>query len=141
MEYLFDHERLEVYQEAIAFVAWWSERSSACCKGAPSIKDQMDRASTSMPLNIAEGNGKYSPRDRNRFLQVAYASTLECAAGLDVLVARRQMAREKARDGKVRLRRIVAMLIGLMNRNAGRIAEAQTPTRWRAWTWTCPTDW
>jgi four helix bundle protein len=53
----FDHERLEVYREAIAFTAWLG----ALLEGAVrvgEVKDQLDRASTSIPLNIAEGNGK-----------------------------------------------------------------------------------
>jgi hypothetical protein len=38
MQDYFDHEKLGVYQEAIAFVAWWAEVSPQCAAPA-SIKD------------------------------------------------------------------------------------------------------
>lgn len=52
------------------------------------VYDQLDRASTSIPLNIAEGNGKYTPKDRCRFFDIARGSAFECAAVLDVLTAK-----------------------------------------------------
>ena len=64
----FDHERLEVYREAIAFVAWLSGLLEETVR-AGDVKDQLDRASTSIPLNIAEGNGKYSPEGSLPFLR------------------------------------------------------------------------
>jgi four helix bundle protein len=54
----FDHEKLDVYQESIAFCGWVGEFLAAISPGA-AAKDQLDRASTSIPLNIAEGNGKF----------------------------------------------------------------------------------
>jgi four helix bundle protein len=83
----FDHEKLEVYREAIAFVGWLSPLLEATLR-IGEVKEQLDRASTSIPLNIAEGNGKYTPKDRCRFFDIAHGSTLECAAGLDILVAK-----------------------------------------------------
>ncbi len=83
----FDHEKLNVYQALIKFVTWATELISKV-KGKVAVKDQLDRASTSIPLNIAEGNGKFAIRDRCRFLDFARGSTLECAACLDVLVAK-----------------------------------------------------
>ena len=56
----FDHEKPDVYREAIAFIAWLSALLEGTVR-VGEVKDQLDRASTSIPLNIAEGNGKYSP--------------------------------------------------------------------------------
>jgi len=84
------------------------------------VKDQLDRASTSISLNIAEGNGKYTAKDRCRFFDIAHGSALECAAGLDILVAKSKATREQIRPGKESLQRIVRMLIGLIKRNSGR---------------------
>src|SRR5881227_43707 len=95
----FDHEKLEVYREAIAFIAWLSALLEGTVRTGE-VKDQLDRASTSIPLNIAEGNGKYSPKDRCRFFDIAHGSALECAAGLDILVARAKVTPEQIRPGK-----------------------------------------
>jgi four helix bundle protein len=114
----FDHEKLEVYREAIAFVAWISEVLETTSR-AGDVKDQLDRASTSIPLNIAEGNGKYSPKDRCRFFDTVHGSALECAAGLDTLVANKLTA-DQIRPGKERLQRIVRMLMGLIKRFSNR---------------------
>ncbi|MHC4917139.1 MAG: four helix bundle protein [Planctomycetota bacterium] len=40
----------------------------------------MRRASQSIPLNIAEGNGKRSKTDRNRYLDTSRGSALESAS-------------------------------------------------------------
>src|SRR6478736_5618153 len=79
MKTYFDHERLNVYQEAIAFCGWVGDLLNEISAKA-AAKDQLDRASTSLPLNIAEGNGKFSDADRSRFLEIARGSALECAA-------------------------------------------------------------
>jgi four helix bundle protein len=38
---------------------------------------QLRRASISICSNIAEGNSRFSPRDRSRFFEIAYSSTME----------------------------------------------------------------
>src|ERR1700724_3774895 len=88
MKIYFDHEKGDVYQEAIGFCGWVGDFINGISAKA-AAKDQLDRASTSIPLNIAEGNGKFSDADRGRFLEIARGSALECAACLDVLVARK----------------------------------------------------
>ena len=102
----FDHEKLEVYRESIAFCAWVGEFLPLIPSKA-SAKDQLDRASTSIPLNIAEGNGKFSARDRARFLAMARGSALECAACLDVLVARKLAKSDQVGEAKGQLGGIV----------------------------------
>ena len=115
MKTYFDHEKLDVYRESIAFCAWTGELlNSISAKAA--AKDQLDRASTSVPLNIAEGNGKFSAKDRARFLEIARGSALECAAGLDVLVARKLVTWAQIESAKANLARIVQMLMGMLRR-------------------------
>jgi four helix bundle protein len=115
MKIYFDHEKLDVYREAIAFCAWTGELLNTIAAKA-AAKDQLDRASTSIPLNIAEGNGKFSPKDRARFLEIARGSALECAACLDVLVARKLATPEQIENAKENLARIVQMLMGMLRR-------------------------
>ena len=118
-EFWFDHERLEVYRESIAFVAWVSDLLDGTLR-VGDVKDQLDRASTSIPLNLAEGNGKFGPKDRCRFFDTAHGSALECAAALDVLVAKRKVTFDQIRPGKESLQKIVRMLMGLIKRNSTR---------------------
>ena len=115
MKTYFDHERLNVYQEAIAFCGWVGDLLNEITVKA-AAKDQLDRASTSLPLNIAEGNGKFSDADRSRFLEIARGSALECAACLDVLVVRKFIATERIVPGKEQLVRVVNMLMGMLKR-------------------------
>ena len=117
----FDHEKLDVYQEAIGFVSWVDELLEGIPKNL-AVHNQLDRASTSIPLNIAEGNGKYTAADRCRFFDIARGSALECAACLDVLVAKKRI--DSAEPGKVILVRIVSMLVGLIrSTSASRVHE------------------
>src|SRR5688500_428120 len=118
----FDHEKLKVYQSSIAFITW-STDLLVQVQAKAAVKDQLDRASKSVPLNIAEGNGKFAIRDRCRFLDFARGSALECAACLDVLVAKRLVEAEEIRAGKTQLLEIVSMLIGLTNSWSARNQE------------------
>ena len=125
----FDHERLNVYQEAIRFVTWIDGLLDSIPKNL-AVHSQLDRASTSIPLNIAEGNGKHTAPDRCRFLDIARGSALECAACLDVLVAKRRLAH--ADEGKEMLIRIVSMLIGLIrSTSVDRVHERKSQYRVR----------
>ena len=117
MTAVFDHEKLTVYQRSISFVGW----AESIIEDQPkslAARDQLDRASTSVPLNIAEGNGKFTATDRCRFFDIARGSALECAACLDVLVAKRRITAERIAEGKAMLLEIVAMLIGLIKSNS-----------------------
>lgn len=113
MQAVFDHEKLNVYQEAIRFVA----RAEDILESIPrnlAVCNQLDRASTSIPLNISEGNGKFTAADRCRFFDNARGSALECAGCLDVLVAKKRISQEQAELEKIILAGIVSMLVGLI---------------------------
>jgi four helix bundle protein len=121
-EFWFDHEKLQVYREAIDFSAWVSMLLESMAR-LSDVKDQLDRASTSVPLNIAEGNGKFTLKDRCRFFDIAHGSALECAAGLDILVAKAKLTPDQIRPGKERLQKVVRMLMGLIKKNSTRDYE------------------
>lgn len=113
----FDHEKLNVYQSAIQFVAWATEILKIVPKSA-AAHNQLDRASTSISLNIAEGNGKFTAADRCRFFDNARGSALESAACLDVLVAKSILPIRETLAGKEMLFDIVCMLVGLIRSNS-----------------------
>ncbi len=114
---IFDHDRLDVYRLSIDYVASSFDIAkdlSGCHRHA---RDQWLRAAQSIPLNIAEGNGKRSLKDRSRFLDIARGSALECAAVQDVLAATDGMEDQRNGELKRTLRRIVSMLTRLIARS------------------------
>jgi len=117
MKPLFDHEKLRVYQAAITFVAWAEPILDRVPKSA-AARDHLDRAGTSIPLNIAEGNGKFTAPDRCHFFDIARGSAVEAAACLDVFVAKRRFTADEVLPGKEQLADIVSMLVGLIKSNS-----------------------
>ena len=109
MRTYFDHETLNVYQVALELNGWVGDLLAAT-EAKAAAKDQLDRAATSIPLNIAEGNGKFSRRDRARFFDIARGSALEAAASLDVLVSRKLTTQTQVVPAKEQLVQIVNML-------------------------------
>ena len=112
-----DHEKLEVYQASLAFITWLESILRDVPKSL-AVADQLDRASTSIPLNIAEGNGKFTGADRCRYFDNARGSALECAAALDVLVAKGRSPSQDVVPGKDQLWSIVSMLVALIKANS-----------------------
>lgn len=109
----FGHEKLRVYQMSLEYFAF---ANSICAKLKGTnrfTRDQLIRASQSIPLNIAEGNGKTSDPDRKRFFEIARSSSLECAAIQDVLEISKAISINQNKTGKEILNQIVAMLIAL----------------------------
>jgi four helix bundle protein len=112
-----DHEKLDVYQDSLQFITWTLPLLEKLPASA-SVRNQLDRASTSVPLNIAEGNGKFTSADRCRFFDNARGSALECAACLDVAVAKCFVEATEIQSGKATLVGIVSMLFGLIRANS-----------------------
>jgi four helix bundle protein len=113
MKTYFDHEKLNVYHVALEF-NYWVGGLLASVEAKAAAEDQLDRAATSIPLNLAEGNGKFSRRDRARFFDIARGSALEAAASLDVLVSRKVITQAQVVPAKEQLVQIVNMLMGLL---------------------------
>jgi len=110
----FDHEKLEVYSIAIDFSALADSLVGAFPRGNSAIADQLDRAATSVVLNIAEGAGEFSGSEKARFYRMAKRSATECAAAFDVLRVRKLAEAPALSKGRELLLRIVSMLIKLI---------------------------
>jgi four helix bundle protein len=121
-EYFFDHERLNVYKKALDFIQYTNAILSRI-QFKSEIKEQLDRSSISILLNIAEGNGKFSGKDRCRYFDISMGLTLESAACLDILYVKKVINEEERYRGKEILNDIVAMLIGLIKSNSDRVYE------------------
>lgn len=81
---MFDFQKLEVYNKAKVFHLH-CKRIILENKLDQYVKNQLGRASFSVPLNIAEGSGKFSKKDRRNFFIIARASAFECVAIIDIL--------------------------------------------------------
>lgn len=110
------HEKLDVYRLSIGYVAWVYEKANSLNGVHRPARDQWLRASQSIPLNIAEGNGKTAEADRRRYFEIARGSALECAAIQDVLVVGQALDPVESRKRKVELDRMAAMLSRLGKR-------------------------
>ena len=109
-ESIFDHERLEVHRPAIEYVAT-SYRIATSLNGPErQACDSWWWAVQSIPLNIAEGNGKQRLKDKNRLAEIAHGPTLKCAAIHDALLSFDAIDSERHVAGKTDLKWIVLML-------------------------------
>ncbi|MDQ3413402.1 MAG: four helix bundle protein [Verrucomicrobiota bacterium] len=130
MRLYFDHEKLEVYQLELAFIAWITPlltkvKQSTTTTRTAEVIDQLDRASLSALLNTAEGNGRRQRQTRAKFLDDARGSATECAACLDALVAKKLSSAEEVTEGKELLLRIVSILTKLIERFDQRLNEEE----------------
>jgi four helix bundle protein len=119
---LFGHEKLIVYQKALEFIEW-SDKICSRIHWNVNARNHLERASDSILFNIAEGNGKFTAKDRCNFFDIAHGSALECSSCLDSLLARRKISEEELLNGKNQIKEIVSMLIGLIKSNSDRIYE------------------
>ena len=112
----FDHEKLDVYQASVEFVALSDDIVEHLPRGRAYLADQLVRAATSIPLNIAEGAGEFSSSEKARFYRMAKRSATECAAILDVCRSLALLDEAPFQRGRDLLVRIVAMLTKMAQR-------------------------
>ncbi|MFH0946269.1 MAG: four helix bundle protein [Planctomycetota bacterium] len=110
------HEKLDVYRLSISYVAWVYEKAKTLDGVHRAAREQWLRASQSIPLNIAEGNGKTAAPDRRRYFEIARGSALECAAIQDVLVVGGALDEPESWNRKKEIDRMAVMLSRLGGR-------------------------
>lgn len=106
----FDHEKLDVYKVAMEYVVIVEHIVKKLPQGRAYLAQQLQRAGTSIPLNIAEGAGEFSKSEKARFYRMAKRSATECAAILDVCGCLELVERDRLESGHELLLRIVSML-------------------------------
>jgi len=112
---MLDYEKLDMYQVSIQFLALAIKIIDKLPKGNATIGDQFKRASLSVPLNIAEGTGKNTKADKQRFYTIARGSAMECGAVLDVCKILKIIEPLEYDQVKKLLIRIVGMLTKMSN--------------------------
>ena len=116
MEFYFDFERLNVYQKSLDFI----DKICDIYEKFPqdykiSIGSNLVRAALSIANNIAEGNGKFSQKEKNRYFGISLDSARECISVFDGLRRRNLIDEEHylelRKDGK----EITIMIFGLIH--------------------------
>ncbi len=95
---MFPFEKLEVYNKAFAMqrkvMVYLSDN-----KSLPGyIRNQYGRANLSIMLNLAEGSGRTTNKDRKNFFIIARGSVFECVAIIDLLLAQNEVSLELHTD-------------------------------------------
>jgi four helix bundle protein len=113
MSFMF--EKLEVYQRAVNF----AERVAVLTKNFPAhghyhLVDQLRRASLSISLNIAEGNGRWHIKDRKNFWWIARGSVFECVPLLELCKREELISEDMWAELKVELEVLSKMLTALI---------------------------
>ena len=106
----FSHETLHVYQQGLHLCELLVTDVLTPNMQQNRIARRVDEASTSLVLNIAEGNGRYSQLDQRQFITVAEEAGIKLAAYLDLLPMSNP---ESVQSAKSVLHEVMAMLIGL----------------------------
>jgi four helix bundle protein len=109
MPFLF--EKLEVYQRAVNL----AERITHLTEGFPPrghyhLVDQLRRASLSISLNIAEGNGRWHAKDRRNFFLIVRGSVFECVPLVELCRREKLITEETAAALKTELEVLSKML-------------------------------
>jgi len=118
MPFLF--EKLKVYQRSVDFAESMMTVTSEFPKGYYFLRDQLNRASTSIAANIAEGNGRFTKADRKNFFIIARGSVHECMPFLELALRKQLISKEQFDDLKKNLEEISRMLTGLIKGNEKR---------------------
>jgi four helix bundle protein len=111
----FMFENLEVCQKSFDFVDEVSDIIENFERGHYHICDQFGRASLSILLNIAEGNGKWHTADRKKFFLIARGSAFECIPLLKICLRRNILTSIQHQDMKQKVKSSLMMLSKLIS--------------------------
>ena len=112
-----DPERLPVYQTALAHIVIAERIARKAPRGHAALADQLRRASSSIVLNIAEGAGEFSPKEKARFYRLARRSATECMA-VEEIYRRLEFADDvELAESKRLLVSAIAQLVGMIRMN------------------------
>lgn len=111
-----DHSKLDVYHRSLELLDRLDQIQDLMPPGRAHLKDQLDRAGTSVVLNIAEGAGEFSLPDKQRFYRMARRSATETAAILDILERRKSVSPDLIQPARELIVRVVSMLARLASK-------------------------
>ncbi len=115
----FPFEDLDVYKRSIQFsteVESILDRERK--RMSRSMADQLSRAALSIPLNIAEGSGRWHKPEKRQFFWIARGSSFECVPILEILLKKNFVTNEEREAFRGQLEIIGKMLTKLIQSHA-----------------------
>lgn len=107
-------ERLEVYRKSMDVVDLVESAARSPSRGSRHLMSQLRRAAASIPLNIAEGYGRFNPGEKKRFYLIARGSCFESIAAAELCHRSRIIDESRFRSLRGLLEEISRMLTGLI---------------------------
>jgi four helix bundle protein len=122
------YRELKVWQRAMTLtVAIYRETRNWPQDERFGLINQIRRAATSIPLNIAEGAGNDSDKEFRRFLQIALRSTYEVMTTMEIACNLDFLSREYGDSLLEEADEIAAMIVGLMKSLGWRNRHTKRP--------------
>jgi four helix bundle protein len=107
-------DQLDAYRVALEYVALTRPLVLRLRRSELVLADQLHRAVLSIPCNLAEGAGEFSPGDKRRFYRYALRSSTETVALLDCIHAAALLADDEHARCRILGIRLVAMMTRLV---------------------------
>jgi four helix bundle protein len=108
-----NHQKLKCYVRLIDFAKRIPNLIQMLPRGESYIIDQLKRALASAILNLSEGNGRTSVRERSRFFDISLASIAEVSSAIDIIAAYRYIPANLEMQLKSELSIVYAMIFKL----------------------------
>ena len=108
----FKHENLDVYQVSLQLITWLETILTKFSCSAD-LKAKLDKSTTAISLNIAEGTGRFSSTDQIKFYKIAYKAAIQSAALIDIASIRPNTEKPNIEVGHKLIHRIASMLSAL----------------------------
>ena len=113
MSFLF--EKLDVYNKSVDFAGNICEITEQFQRGNYYLADQLNRASLSIPANIAEGNGRFTKADKCNFFRISRGSAFECVPLVEICRRKKLITSATSEKLRIDIENISKMLSGLIN--------------------------
>ena len=110
----FYYRKLVVYHRALELVAHvYGLSKSFPAEEQYGLTNQIQRAAVSVPSNIAEGMGRFSNKERVRFLEIANGSLMETMCQLEIALLLGYICQQQFDEQEIFISETTKMLVGL----------------------------
>jgi four helix bundle protein len=111
----FFFEKLKIYQRSLEFAIKLCKIASTFPFKFSRIRDQLIGAGISIPLNIAEGSGRKSKKEKANFYNISRTSVFECIPILEICLRLKLIEENNYRYLRKEATEISKMINGLIN--------------------------